>query len=287
MTTTTIGTTGDPGLFGPGSVAWRIHADPAMLVGGLRRDPPAGARTRAMAAVDQHSRFREDPWGRLERTTKYVVSTTYGTTDEAEEAAALVRRVHTVGPRGRPGHTPAVLGRRPRPAVVDPRSGGGLLPALVPLVRGSHRPGRRRPLRGRDGACGRAAGPSRRDGAAFPTRPRGLPAVGAGPPRHARPRDGLRIVLFPPMRLPYRPLWAIPTTAAIAILPGFARRMYRIPWVPPVGLSVRAAVFGLSQRAQPGDAATARAAGGDGRGWRDALRIVDRTSGKVASRPCM
>ena len=32
--------------------------------------------------------------------------------------------------------------------------------------------------------------------------------------------DGLRVVLFPPMHLAYRPLWAIPTTAAIAILPG-------------------------------------------------------------------
>ena len=59
--------------------------------------------------------------------------------------------------------------------------------------------------------------------------------------------EGLRVVLFPPMDLKYRPLWAIPTTAAIAILPGYARRLYRIPWFPPVAVPVRTAVFALSR----------------------------------------
>jgi uncharacterized protein (DUF2236 family) len=60
-------------------------------------------------------------------------------------------------------------------------------------------------------------------------------------------RDGLRVILFPPMHLAYRPLWAIPTTAAVAILPAFARRMYRLPWVPGAALPVRAGVFALSR----------------------------------------
>jgi uncharacterized protein (DUF2236 family) len=59
--------------------------------------------------------------------------------------------------------------------------------------------------------------------------------------------DGLRVVLFPPMDLKYRPLWAIPTTAAIAILPAYARRLYRIPWFPPAAVPVRGAVFALSR----------------------------------------
>ena len=53
--------------------------------------------------------------------------------------------------------------------------------------------------------------------------------------------------MFPPMDLKYRPLWAIPTTAAIAILPSYARRLYRIPWFPPAALPVRTAVFALSR----------------------------------------
>ena len=39
----------------------------------------------------------------------------------------------------------------------------------------------------------------------------------------------------------------IPATAAIAILPGYARRMYRIPWFPPATIPVRMGVFGLSR----------------------------------------
>jgi hypothetical protein len=49
------------------------------------------------------------------------------------------------------------------------------------------------------------------------------------------------------MNLRYRPLWAIPTTAAVAILPGYARRLYRIQWFPPAALPVRTAVFALSR----------------------------------------
>src|SRR5262245_33753204 len=86
--------TGDAGLFGPDSVVWRVHADPVMLVGGLRALLVQALEPRAMAAVDQHSKFREDPWGRLERTTRFVLATTYGDTAAAESAAATVRGVH-------------------------------------------------------------------------------------------------------------------------------------------------------------------------------------------------
>jgi uncharacterized protein (DUF2236 family) len=51
----------DVGLFGPDSVAWHIHADPVMLIGGMRALLVQALEPRAMAAVDQHSKFREDP----------------------------------------------------------------------------------------------------------------------------------------------------------------------------------------------------------------------------------
>ena len=65
-----------------------------MLVGGMRALLVQALEPRAMAAVDQHSAFREDPWGRLERTTRFVLDTTYGDTPTAEAAAARVRGVH-------------------------------------------------------------------------------------------------------------------------------------------------------------------------------------------------
>jgi uncharacterized protein (DUF2236 family) len=85
---------GDVGLFGPGSVTWRIHGDPSMIVGGLRSLLAQALNPRAMAGVDQHSDFRVDPWGRLRRTADYVGATTFGDTATAEAAGAMVRAVH-------------------------------------------------------------------------------------------------------------------------------------------------------------------------------------------------
>ncbi len=84
----------DPGLFGPDSVAWRVHGDSAMLIGGLRSLLFQTLHPLAMAGVDQHSDYRTDPWGRLNRTGRFVGATTYGSTETAEEAIEIVRQVH-------------------------------------------------------------------------------------------------------------------------------------------------------------------------------------------------
>lgn len=97
---------GDQGLFGPGSVTWRVHAHPAALVGGIRSLIVQTLHPLAMAGVAQHSNYRSDPLGRLKRTSAFVATTTYGSTAQAEEAVASVRRVHErvrgVAPDGRP-----------------------------------------------------------------------------------------------------------------------------------------------------------------------------------------
>src|SRR5512140_3270038 len=85
---------GDPGLFGPDSVTWRVHADPLMGVAGLRALLLQALHPVAMDAVDQHSDFRDDPWGRLARTAEYIGVTTYGTTSAAMLAGSRVRAVH-------------------------------------------------------------------------------------------------------------------------------------------------------------------------------------------------
>src|SRR5205814_5040882 len=48
----------------------------------------------AMAGVEQHSDYRADPWGRLQRTVEYVMTTTYGTVEEAEQAGRMVQAIH-------------------------------------------------------------------------------------------------------------------------------------------------------------------------------------------------
>ena len=97
---------GDPGLFGPGSATWRVHADPAMLIGGLAALLLQTLHPLAMAGVAEHSNYRSDPLGRLSRTGSFVTGTTYGSTETAERLIKLVkgihRRVQGTAPDGRP-----------------------------------------------------------------------------------------------------------------------------------------------------------------------------------------
>ncbi|TDC35739.1 DUF2236 domain-containing protein [Micromonospora sp. 15K316] len=84
----------DLGLFGPGSVTWKVHAEPVLIVAGLRALYLQALHPRAMAGVAQNSDYRSDSWGRLVRTATYVATTVYGTTAEAEAAGARLRRLH-------------------------------------------------------------------------------------------------------------------------------------------------------------------------------------------------
>jgi len=87
---------GDQGLYGPGSVAWRVHAHAAgMLTGGFAALMLQSLHPLAMAGVDEHSDFRIDPVGRLNRTARFVTMTTFGPTREVEAALAKVRHIHT------------------------------------------------------------------------------------------------------------------------------------------------------------------------------------------------
>jgi uncharacterized protein (DUF2236 family) len=84
----------DDGFFGPGSVAWRVSADLASPVAGLRALLIQALHPLAMAGVDQHSDWREDPVGRLAATSGYLATVTFGERAAAERAAAHVRRIH-------------------------------------------------------------------------------------------------------------------------------------------------------------------------------------------------
>ena len=84
----------DDGFFGPGSVTWRISADLAGPVGGLRALLMQALHPLAMAGVDQHSDWRQDPVGRLAATSAYVATVSFGERAAAERVSARVRRIH-------------------------------------------------------------------------------------------------------------------------------------------------------------------------------------------------
>lgn len=90
---------GDPGLTGPDSPSWRVIGEPAAIAGGIRGLLVQLVHPLAMAGVYDHSAFRTDPLGRLQRTSAYVTTSTFGSVPEALQVANIVRNVH-LGVRG-------------------------------------------------------------------------------------------------------------------------------------------------------------------------------------------
>jgi uncharacterized protein (DUF2236 family) len=86
---------GDPGLYGPASVAWRVHANPiALAVGGVAAVILELAEPRVRSGVWDHSTFRTDPLARMQRTGEAAMITTYGPTAAAKARIAMVTRMH-------------------------------------------------------------------------------------------------------------------------------------------------------------------------------------------------
>ncbi len=107
---------GEPGLFGPKSAIWQVHGDfTSMLCGGISALLLQMLHPLALAGVWDHSRFREDIFGRLRRTSQFISATTFGTTDDAERLIAKVQGIHQrisgVAPDGTPyrASDPALL----------------------------------------------------------------------------------------------------------------------------------------------------------------------------------
>ena len=72
----------DPGYFGPGSAAWTVHGSLPTLVGGVRALLMQALHPGALAGVVQHSRYEEDPLGRLAGTTQWLTVVTFGDTGD-------------------------------------------------------------------------------------------------------------------------------------------------------------------------------------------------------------
>lgn len=86
---------GDPGVFGPDSMAWKVNANPvALAVGGVAAVILELAEPRVRSGVWDHSTFKTDPLARMQRTGEAAMITTYGPTKAAEARIAMVTRMH-------------------------------------------------------------------------------------------------------------------------------------------------------------------------------------------------
>jgi len=103
---TSVGDVGDPGWFGPDSVAWQVHADMSLLVAGLAAFTLQALHPLAMAGVAEHSAFSDDFMGRTRRTGEFVQGVVFGSSAQADRLCRMVRKVHEpvvgIAPDGRP-----------------------------------------------------------------------------------------------------------------------------------------------------------------------------------------
>lgn len=84
-----------PGWFEPDGVVWRVHGDLSTLVGGVGALLGQGAHPLALAGVQRHSDYLQDPWKRLAGTARWLVVSTFGSAELAQREADRVRHLHT------------------------------------------------------------------------------------------------------------------------------------------------------------------------------------------------
>lgn len=84
------------GLFGPGSVTWRMAAEPVMWVAGFRALYLQALHPRVMRGTWQNTAFADpkQAWGRFLRTVEFVQVRTYGSAAEVERAGRRIRKLH-------------------------------------------------------------------------------------------------------------------------------------------------------------------------------------------------
>ncbi len=85
----------DLGFYGPDSDVWKVHGSLATLVGGVRALLMQAAYPAALAGVSQHSAYDTDPLGRLERTTRWLTITSFGSTEAIAREARRVNALHS------------------------------------------------------------------------------------------------------------------------------------------------------------------------------------------------
>jgi uncharacterized protein (DUF2236 family) len=230
-----FGTEG-PRWFARGRPIREVHGDAAMFIGGVRAILLQSLHPLAMAGVADHSDYRADPWGRLQRTADFLARTTFGTAEQAEAACARVRAVHRhVNGIARDG--------RPYDAS-DPHLLLWVHLAEVDSFLATHqRYGERRlSLEECDAYAADMAVVARRLG--VPDPPTTMAGVRSGlvafrPELRAtgEARDAARFLLAPPIPLAARAPYGMLALAAVGLLPLWARVALRLP-VGPVAETV-------------------------------------------------
>jgi len=212
----------------------RVHADASMFVGGLRALLLQSLHPLAMAGVAEHSDYRGDPWGRLQRTSTFLAVTTFGPDVDAQRAVDRVRGIHQrvrgVAPDGRPYHA------------ADPHLLEWVHIAEVDSFLLAHQLYGAQPLdeRGRDAYVADTARVAAALGVVDPPRTEQELAArieAFRPELSGTPsaREAARyLLLTPPLPIVARAPYGLLAATAVAMLPAWARMPLLLPYFPPV-----------------------------------------------------
>jgi uncharacterized protein (DUF2236 family) len=210
----------------------QVHSDSAMFIGAIRALLLQSLHPLAMAAVAEHSDYRGDPWGRLQRTSHFIGATTFGRTGDAQQAIARVRAIHQrvtgTAPDGRPY------------AASDPHLLTWVHIAEADSFLQAHSRFGTRPLdkAGRDGYVADMARIGVELGVPDPPRTEVELAdrIEAYRPELAatvQAREAARFLLLrPPLPVIARAPYGVLAAAAVSLLPGWARRPLYLPRLP-------------------------------------------------------
>jgi len=83
-----------PGFFLPEDAPWIVHCDMATLVGGVRALLMQALHPGSLAGVRNHSRYKNDPLGRLAGTIQWLTVTTFASRESILREAGRVRGMH-------------------------------------------------------------------------------------------------------------------------------------------------------------------------------------------------
>jgi uncharacterized protein (DUF2236 family) len=216
----------------------RVNADASMFVGGLRALLLQSLHPLAMAGVAEHSNYRDDPWGRLQRTSTFLAETTFGSAADAQRAVDRVRAIHR--------HVHGVAGDGRPYTATDPHLLEWVHVAEADSFLRAHQLYGAAPLdqAGRDGYVADMAEIASRLGVLDPPRTERQLAQRLKdfrPELHSTPpaRDAARFLLLtPPLPLAARAPYGVLAATAVAMLPLWARIPLLLPYFPPVERTV-------------------------------------------------
>lgn len=85
----------DDSWFGKDSVTWLVHSDWSTTIGGVASLFIQTLHPPTMSGVAQHSNYKDDPFGRLHRTANFIGTTTFGSAEDAQRLIRRIRGIHS------------------------------------------------------------------------------------------------------------------------------------------------------------------------------------------------